>query len=263
MLKCLHDTMRYIIIKILNILSKRILAKYEPVVVGIAGSAEKGNVKKMICEVLNVETRQCLVSTEIGIPLAIIGAESGGRSVAKWLEIIFLAVKMIIKKIEYPEILILEMNIDKPGDMKKILEVVKPNIGVLTNTEKSSAQIKYFKNRKHFVKEKSLLVKSLKKKDLAILNCDDECTKDLFKNARSKIITYGFNDSSTLKAGKIFSGDEKMSFKISYEGTFVPFRLSYALDKSQVYAILAASAIGIHFGYNLVEISEKLSNHKS
>jgi len=258
--------MRIIIIKILNILSKKILAKYNPVVIGVAGSVGKSDVKKAVCEVLKdkykIAFNKNYYKTDLGIPLAIINAESGGRSIIKWINIIFSAIKIIIKKTEYPEILILEMSVDKPNDMKKILEVVKPNIGILTNIGEFSSCAKYFKNVKHFAKEKSLFIKSLKKKDLAILNCDDEFVKDLLKNARSKVITYGFGNNSTVKAGKIFSGNKKMSFKVSYEGTFVPFWLPYALDRSQVYVVLVASAIGIHFGYNLVEISEKLSNHR-
>ena len=267
--------MKIIIIKILNILSRKILAKYKPIVVGITGSVGKSSVKKVVCEVLKskykIADNKDYYKTEIGIPLAIIGIEGGGRSIAKWTRIIFSAFKMIIKKTEYPEILILEMGVDRPDDMKKMLEVVKPNIGILTNIGKFPPHTKYFKNAKHIAKEKSLLIKSLKKKDLAILNCDDKFIKDLLENTRSEIIKYGFNDDSIVKAEEIFLGDKKwkvesgligMSFKISYEGTTVPFRLSHALGRGQVYTALAASAIGIHFGYNLVEISEILSNYK-
>jgi len=264
MLKCYHDTMKYIIIKILNILSKKILVKYEPVVIDIAGSVGKSDVKKAVCELLKdkykIAFNKNYYKTEIGIPLAIIGAESGGRSIIKWLKIIFSAFKIIIKKTKYPEILILEMNIKKPDEMKKILEVVQPNIGILTNIKKSSSCAKYFKNTKQIVKEKNIFLKSLKKKDLAILNYDDECIKDLAKNIRPKIIAYGFNNDSLIKAEEIFSGDNKMSFKVSYKGTTIPFRLPFSSDKEQVYTTLATIAIGIHFGYNLVEISEKLFN---
>jgi len=266
--------MRYIIIKILNILSKKILVKYNPVVIGITGSVGKSSVKKAICEVLKdkykIASNKNYCKTDVGIPLAIIGAESGGRSVVKWIKIIFLAVKMIIKKVEYPEILILEMGVDRPNDMKKMLEIVKPDVGILTNIGKFPPHTKYFKNAKHIAKEKSLLIRSLKKKDIAILNCDDDTIKDLSENIRPEIISYGFNDGSIIKAGEIFSGDKKwkiesgligMSFKISYNGTTVPFRLPYVLGRGQVYTALAASAVGIHFGYNLVEISEKLSNY--
>jgi UDP-N-acetylmuramoyl-tripeptide--D-alanyl-D-alanine ligase len=153
--------MRFIIIKILNILSKKILAKYNPVVIGITGSVGKSSVKKAVCEVLKnkykIAYNKDCYKTEIGIPLAIIGIEGGGRSIAKWMEIIFSALKIIIKKVEYPEILILEMGVDRPNDMKKMLKVVKPSIGILTNIGKFPPHTKYFKNAEHIAKEKSNL----------------------------------------------------------------------------------------------------------
>lgn len=267
--------MKFIIIKILNILSKKILAKYKPVIIGVTGSVGKSSAKKAICEVLRnkhkIAYNKNCYKTDIGIPLMIIGAESGGRSVGKWLEIIFSAVKMIIKRTEYPEILILEMGVDRPRDMEKMLEVVKPNIGVLTSIGEFPSHLKYFKNAKHIAKEKGILVKSLKKKDVAILNCDDKVIKNLSENIRAKTIMYGFGEDAVVKAEEIFLGDRKwkiksgligMSFKISYQGTTVPFRLPFSLGRGHIYAVLSAVSVGIHFGYNLVEISEMLSGYK-
>jgi len=272
---CLNDNMRFIIIKIIDILSKKILAKYKPAVIGITGSVGKSSAKKAICEVLKSKHKIAYSKnrhrTDIGIPLAIIGAESGGRSVLKWAKIILLAFKMIIKKTEYPEILILEMGVDRPRDMEKMLKIVKPNIGILTGIGKFPPHLKYFKNAKQIAKEKSMLIKSLKKKDVAILNYDDEFIKSLSENIRAEAITYGFGDNSIVKAEEIFLGDRKwkiesgsagMSFKISYQGTTVPFRLLFALGRGHIYAALAAISVGIHFGYNLVEMSETLSSYR-
>ena len=267
--------MRFIIVKILNILSKKILAKYSPVIIGITGSVGKSSAKKAIREILKdkykIVCSESCHRTDIGIPLAIIGAESGGKSVGKWMGIILSAFKIIIQKTEYPDILILEMGVDRPRDMERMLEIVKPNIGILTGVGKFPPHTKYFKNAKHIAKEKSLLVKSLKKKDAAILNCDDEFTKNLSKNVRAEIITYGFSNDVVVKAGEIFLGDRKwkiksglvgMSFKISYQGTTVPFRLPFSLGRGHIYAALSAVSVGIHFGYNLVEMSEILSDYR-
>ena len=267
--------MRFIIVKILNILSKKILAKYKPVVIGVTGSVGKSSAKKAICEVLRnkykIAYSKSHYRTDIGIPLVIIGAESGGKSIGKWMKIIFSAVKIIIKKTEYPDILILEMGVDRPRDMEKMLKIVKPDIGILTGIGKFPPHLKYFKNAKHIAKEKSMLIKSLKKKDIAILNCDDKVIKNLSENIRAKTITYGFSDDAVIRAEEIFLGDRKwkiksgligMSFKISYQGTTVPFRLPFSLGRGHIYAVLSAVSIGIHFGYNLVEISEMLSNYK-
>jgi UDP-N-acetylmuramoyl-tripeptide--D-alanyl-D-alanine ligase len=268
--------MRFIIIKILNILAGKILSKYNPVVIGITGSVGKSSTKKAIYEILKnkykVAGNDGRFRTDLNIPLAIIGEKSGRWSVRKWIRIMAKALALLVRKKNYADILILEMGVDRPNDMKNMLEVVKPNIGILTGIGKFPPHTKYFRNAKHIAREKAALIKSLGKKDLAVLNYDDEFTRDLSQSVRAEVMTYGFDKNSTLRAEEIFLGDKKwriesgsagMSFKISYKGTTVPFRLAYVLGRGQIYAVLSAVAIGIHFGLNLVEMSEIISSHRS
>lgn len=264
--------MRAIVVKILNILAKNILTKYKPVVIGITGSIGKSSTQKAIYEILKkkykVRCNHGAYKTDISIPLSIIGLEGGGRSAKKWAEIIMKALKLLVKKTEYPDILVLEMGVDRPNDMKKMLEVVKPDIGILTGVEKFPTHIKYFRNAKHIMREKFLLAKSLSKKDLAVLNYDDEFIMELSENIKAKVISYGFNEDCVLKAEEIFLGNRKwkaengiagISFKISYQGTTMPFRFPNVLGRGQIYVILAAVAVGLRFDFNLVEMSEIIS----
>ncbi|MCK4525058.1 MAG: UDP-N-acetylmuramoyl-tripeptide--D-alanyl-D-alanine ligase [Candidatus Andersenbacteria bacterium] len=266
--------MRTIIIKVLNILSKKMLVKYKPVVIGITGSVGKSSTKKAIYKILKrkykVHCDRSCYNADISIPLAITGFESGGRSVRRWIKIIFKAIGRLFKKNGYPDVLILEMGVNRPNDMKKMLAVVKPDIGILTGIGKFPSHTEYFKDAKHIVREKSLLARSLRKKDLAILNLDDEFIKELPEHIKSSIITYGFNESADVRAEEPLLGSKKfktedgsmgMRFKISYQGTTVPFRLPHALGRGQIYSTLSAVAVGIHFGFNLVEMSEALSSY--
>lgn len=266
--------MRSLIVKILNILAKKTLEKYNPVVIGITGSVGKSSTKKAIYEILKrkykVRCNKGCYSSDIGLPLAIVGFESGGRSVGKWIKIIINIVKKLFKGKVYPDILILEMGVNNPDDMKKMLNTVKPSLRVLTSIGKIPSHLEYFKDVKHLVREKLLLVKSLGKKDLAILNLDDEFVKTLSKNVKSNVITYGFDKKADVCAEEVLLGNKKfrtedgsmgMRFKISYQGTTVPFRLPYALGRGQIYSTLSAVATGIHFGFNLVEMSEILSDY--
>ncbi len=250
------------------------LEKYNPVIIGVAGSVGKSSTKKAIYEILKgkykVRCDRSCYNTDISIPLAIIGFKSGGRSVGRWAEIIFKTIGRLFKKSRYPDILILEMGVNRPNDMKKMLAVAKPNIGVLTGIGKFPSHLEYFKDAKHIAREKSLLTRSLGKKDLAILNLDDEFIRELSENIKTNIITYGFGKNADVQAEEILLGSKKvrtedgsmgMRFKISYQGTTVPFRLPYALGKGQIYSTLSAVAVGIHFGFNLVEISEILSDY--
>jgi len=265
---------KQIVVKVLNILTIRILEKYNPVIIGITGSVGKSSAKKSIYEILKTKYKvvcdKDYYSSDFNIPLAVIGIESGGHSIVSWLKVFIKAIKIIIIKKDYPEIIILEMRVNRPGDMKKILKVAKPNIGVMTAIGKFPSHVKYFKNAKHVMREKSLLIKSLGKKDLAVLNFDDEDIKELSKNIKPKIISYGFNSNEDIIASEVLLSDKKfrtedgsmgMSFKITYNGTTVPFRLPYALGKGQIHSTLSAVAVGIHFGFNLVEMSEIVSNY--
>ncbi|MBW6441035.1 UDP-N-acetylmuramoyl-tripeptide--D-alanyl-D-alanine ligase [Patescibacteria group bacterium] len=267
--------MRKIVVKILNILAKEMLHKYNPIIIGISGSVGKSSTKKIVYEILkdnyNVYCDKSVYNVDIEIPLTIIGSDSGGHSIVRWLHIIFKAIKIIIKKSNYPEIIIIEMGVNRPGDMKKILEVVKPHIVIMTTIGKYPAHTKYFKDIKHIIREKLLLIKSLGKNDLAILNCDDVYFNELKKSSKAKVITYGFSKQSQVKADEILLGDKKfrmedgsmgLTFKISHKGTTVPFRLIYALGRGQIYSTLAAVAVGINFEMNLVKMSQVFSEYR-
>ncbi|MEA2097850.1 MAG: UDP-N-acetylmuramoyl-tripeptide--D-alanyl-D-alanine ligase [Patescibacteria group bacterium] len=266
--------MRFVIIKILNILSKKTLAKYKPVVIGVTGSVGKSSAKKAIFEILKrkykVRCDRSCYNSDISIPLAVTGFESGGHSISNWLGIIFKTVSRLLKKDRYPDVLILEMGVNRPNDMKKMLAAIKPNIGIFTGIGKFPSHLEYFRDAKHIAREKALLVKSLKKKDLVILNLDDKFIKGILESIKSKVITYGFDKNADIQAEEILLGNKKfrtedgsmgMRFKISHQGTTVPFRLPYALGKGQIYSALSAVAVGVHFGFNLVEMSEILSDY--
>lgn len=261
--------------KILNIFSRTILAKYKPVVIGVTGSVGKSSTCRVIEEVLStkyaVRVNNSTYRTDISIPLAIIGADSGKQSVGGWIGIFKKAVFLIFKKSHfYPDILILEMGVDRPGDMEKMLKVVKPNIAVCTNLGKFPAHIQYFKSAKAVRREKFLLFKSLEKGGFAVLNSDDAEILKLSENLRSQKTFFGFGDKATVRGEEIFLGDTKwkiesgkigMSFKITYEGTITPFRFSYALGRGQIDAALAGAAVALHLGFNMVEISDALEGH--
>jgi len=268
--------MRSLVVKILNVFARKIVGKYKPVIIGVTGSAGKSSTCKIISQVLGtkyeIRMNNSRCRTDISIPLAIIGAESGKRSISSWFNIFKRALVLIWGKSNfYPDVLILEMGVDRPDDMKKMLEVVQPNIAVFSSLGEFPAHTQFFKSGKGVAREKALLFKSLDKSDVAVLNIDDDYIKNLADNIKSKKITFGFGDSAKVKGEEIFLSDKKwriesgkigMSFKITYEGTTIPFRFSYALGRGQIYAALAGTAVGLHFGMNMVEISEALADYR-
>lgn len=74
-----------------------------------------------------------------------------------------------------------------------------------------------------------------------------------------KILDIGLGKESELEASDI-NINGGINFKINYKGNIVPVWLDSASDKGQIPGILAAVAVGVVFGLNLVEISQALKN---
>lgn len=268
--------MRKFLQHILAILAKNIIKKYKPDIIGITGSVGKTSAKEAISVVLKerYRIRKSIenYNNEIGVPLTILGCESGGKSFWKWLLIIFKGIKLIILKDKtYPDILILEMGADRPGDLKYLTKLAPCKMGVLTGI--GEAHLEYFGTVKKLAKEKEALLISLPKAGFAVYNGDDENAKDLIgEKLKCGSLSYGFDKSSDIRAieldidKSIMSGKKisikGINFKIEYKGNIVPIFLPNVLGKQHIYAALAAVAVGVANGINLVEISECLRQYQ-
>jgi len=267
--------MKFILQFILRLLSKAVLRKYHPEVIGITGSVGKTSTKEAIFAVLSEKFR-CRrnvknYNNEIGLPLTILGMESGGRSMIKWLEIFWRGVLLLLKHDkQYPEILILEMGADHPGDIYYLTNLAPCKVGVITAV--AQAHTEFFKTVNQVAKEKQIVVTHLEKDGTAILNADDDDEKVLAMAAKTEAetIIFGFNDKAHVKAiefniiqemEKGFLQTKGVNFKIQYGGAIVPVFLPEVVGTQHVYAALAAGAVGLSYGLNLVEISERLRSY--
>ncbi len=253
--------------KILKFMAIVTLKVHKPKIVGITGSVGKTSAKEAIFEVLRdnfkVRKNEENYNNEIGVPLTIVGAKTGGNNPVKWMWVVLRWIVGIIIPFGYPKILVLEMAIDRPGDMKYLTSFIPSNVGVLTDI--SSSHLEFFKGVGAITKEKSILVKKLPEDGLAVLNSDNEIIKKLKNHIKARIVDFGIEGDAKISATDIqFVYDEKskkirgLSFKLNYEGNFVPIRLPYIIARHHLYAVLAAIAVGNYFKMNLLDIAKKL-----
>ncbi|MBT6691450.1 UDP-N-acetylmuramoyl-tripeptide--D-alanyl-D-alanine ligase [Candidatus Parcubacteria bacterium] len=255
---------------ILKILAKLVIRKYQPKVVGITGSVGKTSAKEAVYCVLkdNFKTRRSVknYNNEIGTPLTILGwSNSPGKNLFRWLVLLVRSIKLIVRKdTNYPEVLILEMGADRPGDIKYLISIAKPNIAVMTAIGPS--HIEYFGSLKKIVKEKSSILKDLKDKDWAIINRDDPELSGVIDDIKNNLLTFGQREDSDihLMDVKITKRDEKYgtSFKLRNKGSEVPMFLPAVLGWQHAQAAATACAVGVALGLNMVEISKSLSEYE-
>ncbi len=248
----------------LRIFSKAILKKYRPDVIGVTGSVGKTSAKEAIAEVLaskfRIRASQKNYNNEVGVPLTIIGIKAPpNRSIFKWIVVFFTALhRIIIRDTTYPEILVLEMGADKIGDIKYLTDMAPCKVGVLTFI--SHAHTEIFKTLKKIAQEKRVIISHLAQDGFAVLNFDNNIVMENSSVTKAEKITYGFKPGADFQATDVKTIKEDggewptgLAFKVNYNGNSVPVFLPGCISVTEIYAALAALAVGSIYGINLVE----------
>ena len=257
----------------LKYLTKLILWRYKPLVIGVTGSVGKTSTKEAIYTVLKnkfrVERNVFNLNTEIGMPLTIIRGKDAKRNIFLWFYNFFHTLWLFVFKTKkYPQILVLEMSEDAPGMIKYLVNLARPKIGVITTIGDPPVHLEYYKNTNQLIEEISYLPQNLTLNDTMILNTDNALVLDFKDKTVAKVLSYGFSEYSDIKATdyKLINIDDLknigMSFRLEASGSFVPVKIEGLFGKAQVYALAAAAAVGLSLDMNLVEISEAMLDYK-
>lgn len=252
----------------LKFLAQLVVKKYQPKIIAITGSIGKTSAKEAICCLLSSKFRVRSsiknYNNELGVPLSILGLESGGKSVWAWGVIIIRALGLyLFRDKDFPEILVLEFGVDHPGDMDYLASIVKPDISLVTAV--SYSHLEFFGSVEAISKEKQKLVESTNSQGLAIINYDSPEAKKMASVSKAKVWGYSIKTQSDIRAEDVhLSFKEKengqpdfgLHFKLAFQGAVVPIFVPNVLSEASVYACLAAAAVGSYLGMNMVEISQ-------
>lgn len=266
--------MKRIFQKILLKYSREILHKYKPEVVAVSGSVGKTSAKEAIFSVLRAKYPKAGVirkndknyNNEFGLSFTVIGVNAPKRNPFKWI-FVFLKAFIISRFFaHYPKVLILELGVDRPGDMDVLTEVVKPHIAVLTTVGISHLQ--NFKNEQQIFDEKRKIFKHLGSNDYAIINQDDPKVRTASSALNSKVLTYGFDSSADLWIDGYTAIYEKGGnygsvFTLKYLGEKEEIFLPNTIGVQHVSAAACAAAVGIASGMDLSQISAALRYYKA
>ncbi len=258
---------RSILEKLLAFMATVVLRKYHPFIIGITGSVGKSSTKEAVALAISVgysvRKTEGNYNNEIGIPLTIIGAGSGGQSWFRWAGVFLKWLYVMLFPVRYPQVLVLEMGIDRPGDMDTLLRFVPVQIGVITQI--SSSHMAYFGTLTHIAREKGRLITSLPEDGYAILNADDKRVHKMSEKTKAKSVLYGFGDTADVRADNLIihrdiRTAEGCSFKVNFDGKSVPLRLPNIVAKHHIPAALAALSVAKVLKMNLVDVVTALEN---
>ena len=222
-------------ISALKKITSNILKSFDGNVVGITGSNGKTTTTKIIANVLSKSSSTLKnYNNEIGMPLSIFNAKQNSKN------------------------LVIEMGAAKPGDIKYLSSILKPNIGVITNI--GNSHLEKLKNIKGVLKVKSELVSNIKNGGyLVVPNENKEHLKFWEKIIRGKeLITFGTEKNADFYAINIKSSIKKQEFNIISDKYNIDHKIKTSLSGvHNIKNILAAFAVSY-----LIENSPKLFNQR-
>lgn len=246
----MKNLIKKIIIAIITLEARLVLKHYKPRIIAVSGTVGKTSTKDMIYHVLsdrfNIRKTQKSLNSEIGIPLTILGHESGWDSPLQWLKIMWSGFVQIFHSPNYPNWLVIETGVDRPGDMDKTGKLIKPEIAVITTFGSVPAHVEFFDSPEGVMEEEGKLINYVISEGAVVLNADDENVLRLKNKSKVKTYTYGYQNTTAdiLATNKttIYEAEKPtgITFKAEYEGNVVPVSIRRVLGDQFIYPALAA-----------------------
>ncbi len=211
--------------KIRRIAAKYWFKLYEPYTIAITGSQGKTNTTTILASLMPKALRTDVnLDTLYNVPIT--------------------ALK--IKKAK--QLCIFELGIDKPGEMSLHLDIVKPNISIVTGISPVHTDSNHLGSLENIIKEKRKIVEVLTEKDYAVLNYDDLNVRDMAKFTKAKVLFYGSNP----KFCQVYTNadlNENKNYYIDLNGS--KFSI-FDKDNPQNEIKLSTKLIGIHHVSNIM-----------
>ncbi|MCF8720006.1 UDP-N-acetylmuramoyl-tripeptide--D-alanyl-D-alanine ligase [Nitrospina gracilis] len=195
-------------------------------VIGVTGTNGKSTTKEMIAAITNTQFKtlktQGNLNNHIGLPLTLLNLT------------------------REHEVAVLEMGMSAAGEIRRLAEIAKPEIGVITNV--SEAHMVQLKTIKDVQAAKGELFEALDENGTAIVNADDPLVLELANGLRARAITFGLDPSADVQARDIRAANTtQIEFTAKVFDATAPVRLSFS-GMHNVRNALAALAAGAALG---------------
>lgn len=259
-----------IVVSIITLEAKLLLKRTKPTIIAVTGSVGKTSIKDAVYEVVKgrVLTRKSEKSfnSEIGVPLSVLGLQNGWNNPFMWFKNIVDGLLLVIHPGKYPQLLILEMGVDRPGDMDKLTAWIQPDIVVLTRLPDIPVHVEYFSSPEAVCEEKKKLVRALRTDGVLVYNQDDEKVEQVAKETLQRSIGYSrysvspytaSADTTTYENG-VAVGTE---FTITHLSESVTMSVRGSLGVQHAYNYAAAAAVASVFDITLPQVAEALHTH--
>jgi UDP-N-acetylmuramoyl-tripeptide--D-alanyl-D-alanine ligase len=159
---------------------------------------------------------------------------------------------------ELERIVVLEMGMNVPGEIRRLTEIAEPDVGLITNIEK--VHLEGMGSLERVKEEKGELFRRMRQDGTILVNQDDPRVIDLASEFHGQKITFGIDHPAEVMAKEIrLKGVEGTSFTLMMEGVTMEMILPF-LGGHFVPNALSAIAAASLFGIELEKVKEALEH---
>lgn len=255
----------------LALLSKVVIRKYRPRIVMVTGSVGKTSTKDAVAAVLAsrflVRKSEKSFNSEFGVPFTIFGVANPWGNPIAWLSLVKNALALILLPNHYPNMLVLEVGADQPGDLARILRIAQPDAVVVTRLPDIPVHVEAYASPEEVREEEFSPAYALPAGAPLIISSDDAfalsmaarssanvSTYGLASDADVRIMQYGFHDGEQAVTG--------MRAELLIDGKREEVHVLGSVGKTQVLPAVAAIAIGRAHGIDPAEAIGALATYE-
>ena len=225
-------------LKFMTEISKIFRQNIDTNIIAITGSCGKTTLKELLGNVLgkisSVSISPKSYNNKFGVPLSLLNLKHSD------------------------EFGVLEVGMDKKGEIDNLTNIIKPNVGLITNI--NYAHAKNFKNIKQIALAKAEIIKNILPNGFVVLNADDsffKLHKKIAENNNINVISFGIKTKkANVKLFNIKKVKKAFKIKVKLNDKFKYFIISNNFQ-SNIYNILSALSV-ISIYKNVLKLNEKI-----
>ncbi len=266
----MKQVFKNIVVSVLTFEANLLLKRTKPTIIAVTGSVGKTSTKDAIFSVIKNyrKTRKSEKSfnSEIGVPLSVLGLPNAWDNPILWLWNIIEGLFIALFSRDYPEVLVLEAGVDRPGDMRKLATWLKPDIIVMTRLPDVPVHVEYFPSPDAVAAEKLELLTALKPDGVFIYNHDDSKLQEAVTSVRQPSVGFSRYAPSQFTASQdeiVYRDDVPVGsqFVLTHLNESVTVKVNGSIGVQNAYTYGAAAAVAAQFDIPLQVVADSVKGH--
>lgn len=266
----MRNILKSVVAFLLGLAARGVIRRYRPTIVMVTGSVGKTSTKDAVAAVLSkgflVRKSEKSFNSEFGVPFTIFGVGNPWGNPLAWVQVVKSACALLLLPNHYPNMLVLEVGADKPGDLARILRITTPDAVIVTRLPDIPVHVEAYATPEEVQEEEFSPAYALRPAAPLIISADKPHQREMAARTSARVLSYGTSPEATIRAGKAEYYKEgktvvgmRTELTLGDETAHVVIRGS--VGEIQILPIAAAVLAGHAFGITLTEAVEALAQY--